>query len=98
MLSYRKLPHQKNGEEFRQKSIGAVRCSQATSYDDWRRRAASMKLTGTDGQTGGQAGRQTFLLGGCTSKNVSNTRLNLNALNSFFAQHSFSKQDKLEVN
>ena len=32
----------KNGIEFRQKSIGAVRCSLATSYDDWRRRATSI--------------------------------------------------------
>ena len=31
----------KNGIEFRQKSIGAIRCSLATSYDGWRRRATS---------------------------------------------------------
>ena len=30
----------------------------------------SQKLTGTDGQTGGQTGRQTYVLGGCASKNM----------------------------
>ena len=32
----------KNGVEFRQKSIGAIRCSVATSYDDVRRCAMSV--------------------------------------------------------
>ena len=31
----------KNGIEFRQTSIGAVRSSLTSSYDDWRRRATS---------------------------------------------------------
>ena len=31
----------KNGIEFCQKSIGAIRCSLATLYDSWRRRATS---------------------------------------------------------
>ena len=42
----------KNGIEFCQKSIGALRCSLATSCDEWRRRATSMKLTGIGRQTG----------------------------------------------
>ena len=54
----------KNGVEFRQKFIRAFRCSLATSYDDLRRHATSMKLTGTDRRTG----RQTYVLGGCASK------------------------------
>ena len=32
----------KNGIEFHQKSIGAVKSSLATSYDDWRRRSTNM--------------------------------------------------------
>ena len=32
----------KNGVEFRQKSIGAIRCGVATSYDDVRRCAMSV--------------------------------------------------------
>ena len=47
----------KNWIEFHQKSIGTVRCSLATSYDvyeaNWNRRT----------------GRQTYVLGGCASKN-----------------------------
>ena len=41
----------KNGVEFRQKSIGAVRCSLATLNKDWRCHSMSMKPTGTNGQT-----------------------------------------------
>ena len=33
----------KSGVEFRQGSVGAIRSSLATSYDVWRRRAASQK-------------------------------------------------------
>ena len=40
----------KNGIELRQNSIDAVRCSPATSYDDWQCHAASMKVTGTGRQ------------------------------------------------
>ena len=36
--------HLRNGVEFHQKSIGAVRCSLATSYDDWRHRLATILL------------------------------------------------------
>ena len=43
----------KNGVEFRKKSLGAIRCSLAMSYDNWRRGTISMKLTGT--------GRQAYL-------------------------------------
>ena len=54
-----KLPQKavapKNGVRFDQKSIGAVRCSLAMSYDDWRRRSTPKKLTGTDEQAAGQA-------------------------------------------
>ena len=42
----------KNGVEFRQKSISAIRCSLATAYDDWRCCLTTLKLTGTDRQTG----------------------------------------------
>ena len=38
---------------YRQKFIGSLRCSLAISYNDWRRHATSMKLTGTDRQTDG---------------------------------------------
>ena len=33
----------KIGVEFRQRPIGAIRCSLATSYDVWRRHATSPK-------------------------------------------------------
>ena len=46
----------KKGVGFCQKSIGAVGCSLATLYDDWRRRATSRKLTGMDRQTDGRTG------------------------------------------
>ena len=45
----------KNRVELHQKSIGAFRCSIATLYNDWRHRVMTMKLTGTDRQTGGGA-------------------------------------------
>ena len=41
----------KNGVEFCQNPICAVRCSLAMSCDDWQRRATSMRLTGTGGRT-----------------------------------------------
>ena len=49
----------KIGVEFHQKSIGAIMCS-ATPYNDWQRCAASMKLTGTDRQAGGQTGKAIY--------------------------------------
>ena len=42
----------KNGVEFCQNPICAVRSSLAMSCDDWQRRATSMRLTGTVGRTG----------------------------------------------
>ena len=41
----------KNGVEFCQNPICAVRCSLAMSCDDWQRRATSMRLTGTGRRT-----------------------------------------------
>ena len=41
----------KNGVEFCQNPICAVRCSLAMSCDDWQRRATSMRLTGKGGRT-----------------------------------------------
>ena len=38
ILIVQRLALHQNGVEFRQKSIGAIRCSVATSYDDVRRR------------------------------------------------------------
>ena len=66
---------QKNGVEFRQKFIGTVRCSLATSNDYWRRRSMSMKLTGTDRQADRQADGQT---------NLCIWRLRLRKFSSFF--------------
>ena len=40
----------KNGVEFCQNPICAVRSSLAMSCDDWQRRATSMRLTGTGGR------------------------------------------------
>ena len=54
--------------EFHQKSTGALRCSLATSYNDWRRRVMTMKLTGTDRQTGGRTDKPRYWEA-CASKN-----------------------------
>ena len=54
--------HPRNGVEFHQKSIGAVRCSLATSYDDWRHRLATILLlkANWNWQTGGRANKPVY--------------------------------------
>ena len=64
----------KNGVEFWQKSICAVRCSLATAYNNWQDCVTGMKLTGTDRQADRKADRRTMdkprYWEACASKNV----------------------------